>query len=97
MKDLYPEEYEKAVRDFFTRDGKLKNIPSQRKKKLFIFEHMMAGLDPERAYQEKELDAYIHTFHDDHCTIRREFIINKYMSREDNVYKLNPSPLWAKI
>ncbi|KEO84677.1 hypothetical protein EL26_03930 [Tumebacillus flagellatus] len=97
MKELYPKAYEKAVRDFFTEDGRLKNIPSQHKKKLFIFEHLLAGLDAERVYPEKELDAYIRQFHDDPCTIRREFIINRHMTRDDNLYKFNPKELWAKV
>ncbi|PWK13442.1 DUF2087 domain-containing protein [Tumebacillus permanentifrigoris] len=97
MKDLYPKEYEKTLRDFLTADGRLKNIPSQRKKKLFVFEHILSGLDPERAYPEQELDDYIRRFHDDHCTIRREFIINRHMTRDQNVYTLNPKEQWAKI
>ncbi|HYK74516.1 MAG TPA: DUF2087 domain-containing protein, partial [Pseudoneobacillus sp.] len=36
-------------------------------------------------------------YHDDYATIRREFIINQYMYRENGVYELNPVEMWAKI
>lgn len=97
MKRINQGEYEKVVKNFFDAEGRLKSIPAQRKKKLYVFEHMLEGLEAGRPYTEKELDAYIKQFHEDHCTIRREFIINHYMYREDNVYTLNPSELWAKI
>lgn len=97
MQDLYPQEYAKAIRTFFTEEGRLKSIPAQRKKKLFIFEHILAGLDPEREYAEAELNDYIRQFHDDPCTIRREFILNQQMIREQSVYKLNSRDKWARV
>jgi len=97
VKRINPEEYAKVVKNFFTEAGKLKTIPGQRKKKLYVFEHMMQGLEVGRPYTEKEIDEYIKQYHDDHCTIRREFIINHYMYREDGIYTLNPPELWAKI
>ncbi|TCP58224.1 hypothetical protein EV586_102677 [Tumebacillus sp. BK434] len=90
-------EREKVVQNFFDADGKLKNIPSQRKKKLFVFEHLLQGLEIGHPYTEKEIDEYINRFHEDHCTIRREFVMNHYMYRENGVYTLNPPELWAKI
>jgi DNA-binding transcriptional ArsR family regulator len=91
------EEREKVVNNFFDASGRLKSIPAQRKKKLYVFEHMLAGLEFGRPYTEKEVDEYIKQYHDDTCTIRREFIINHYMYRENGVYTLNPPELWAKI
>lgn len=90
-------EKQKVIQNFFTKDGKLKNIPSQRKKRLMIFEHMIEGLEPGKKYPEKELNEYIKQFHDDFATIRREFITNQYMYRENGIYELNPEEMWAKI
>lgn len=84
-----------VIRNFFTLDGKLKQIPSQRKRKLVVFEHMVSELRPGRKYPEKELNAYIQRFHEDYCTIRREFIVNHFMYRENGVYELNPQEMWA--
>lgn len=90
-------ESQKVIDNFFTRDGKLKNIPSQRKKKLMVFEHLIKGLKMGKKYEEKELNEYIKQFHEDYATIRREFIINHYMYRENGIYELNPPEMWAKI
>ncbi|MCM3090290.1 MULTISPECIES: DUF2087 domain-containing protein [unclassified Cytobacillus] len=90
-------ENQKVIENFFTRDGKLKNIPAQRKKKLMVFEHLIKGLKMGKKYEEKELNEYIKQFHEDYATIRREFIINHYMYRENGIYELNPPEMWAKI
>lgn len=84
-----------VIHNFFTLDGKLKQIPSQRKRRLVVFEHLLRELKPGKKYPEKELNEYIKRFHDDFCTIRREFIVNHYMYRENSVYELNPREMWA--
>ncbi|MGO0059707.1 metalloregulator ArsR/SmtB family transcription factor [Brevibacillus fluminis] len=89
-------EKEKVIKNFFTVDGKLKSIPVQRKKKLYVFEHMVSGLEVGRKYTEKEINEYISRFHEDFATIRREFIMNHYMYRENNIYELNPQEMWAQ-
>lgn len=85
-----------VIRSFITPDGKLKQIPSQRKKKLIVFEFMVQGLEKGRKYKEQEINEYIRQFHEDYATIRREFIMNHYMYREEGIYELNPEELWAK-
>ncbi|WP_043933526.1 DUF2087 domain-containing protein [Bacillus sp. EB01] len=89
-------EKQKVINNFFTKEGKLKSIPAQRKKKLYVFEHIVQGLEKGRKYEEKELNEYIKKFHEDFATIRREFIINHYMFRENSIYELNPEEMWAK-
>jgi hypothetical protein len=91
------EEKQKIIANFFTKDGKLKTIPAQRKKKLMVFEHIIKGIEKGRKYEEKEINEYILRFHEDYATIRREFIINHYMYRENGIYELNPVEMWAKI
>lgn len=93
----HSEDRQKVINNFFTKEGKLKNIPAQRKKKLMVFEHLLRGIEKGRKYQEKEINEYILKFHDDYATIRREFIINHYMYRENGIYELNPVEMWAKI
>ncbi|MFL6562589.1 MAG: metalloregulator ArsR/SmtB family transcription factor [Bacillus sp. (in: firmicutes)] len=90
-------EKQKIIENFFMKNGKLKNIPAQRKKKLIVFEHMIRGLKIGEKYEEKQLNEYIKQFHDDYATIRREFIINHYMFRENGIYELNPEEMWAII
>ncbi|MEH7377605.1 metalloregulator ArsR/SmtB family transcription factor [Neobacillus drentensis] len=90
-------ERQKIIENFFMKNGKLKNIPAQRKKKLIVFEHMVRELKIGEKYEEKQLNEYIKQFHDDYATIRREFIINHYMFRENGIYELNPEEMWAKL
>lgn len=91
------EETAKIIKNFFAADGTLKSIPAQRKKKLIILEHLMNGFKIGEKYEEKEVNDYIKKFHADYATIRREFIINQYMYRENGIYEVNPKEMWAKI
>jgi biotin operon repressor len=86
-----------VVNNFIAADGTLKNIPSQRKKKIIILKHLINGLERGKKYPENEINEYIKRFHPDFATIRREFIINHFMYRENNIYELNPEEMWATI
>jgi len=84
-----------VLRNFFTEDGRLKQIPAQMKRKLVVFEYLVSQLREDLKYTEKEINEYITRHHEDYCTIRREFIIKQFMTRENNMYQLNPKELWA--
>ena len=88
------EERAAIINNFFTKDGKLKNYPAQRKKKLVVLEHMVKGLQFGKVYPEKEINEYLKQFHEDYATLRRELIMCQYMYRENNQYELNPVELW---
>ncbi|MGJ7912970.1 metalloregulator ArsR/SmtB family transcription factor [Neobacillus sp. LXY-1] len=89
-----PEEREAIIKNFFTKDGKLKNYPAQRKKKLVILAHIANGLEFGKVYSEKEINEYLKQYHEDYATLRRELIMCQYMYRENNEYELNPVELW---
>ncbi|MCM3766981.1 metalloregulator ArsR/SmtB family transcription factor [Neobacillus niacini] len=88
------EERESIIKNFFTKEGKLKNYPAQRKKKLVVLEHMLKGLELGKVYPEKEMNEYLKQFHEDYATLRRELIMCQFMYRENNQYELNPVELW---
>jgi biotin operon repressor len=88
------EERASIISNFFTKDGKLKNYPAQRKKKLVVLEHMVKGLKFGKVYQEKEINEFLKQFHEDYATLRRELIMCQFMYRENNQYELNPVELW---
>lgn len=85
-----------ALKNFFAADGRLKSIPAQLKKKLIVLEELVKKLEPGRQYEEKEINEFIKTFHDDFATLRREFVMHQYMFREDGIYELNPPELWQR-
>lgn len=87
---------ESVIKNFFTNDGKLKNIPVQLKKKLIVLELIVSKLEKGRKYNEKEINEFINKFHSDFATIRREFIMHQFMYRENQIYELNPPEMWAK-
>ena len=68
----------KIERAFF-KDGRLTEIPAQRKKRIVILERLLGEFEPARVYTEPEVNAILRRFHDDVCTLRREFILEKMM------------------
>ena len=99
LEDQMEQENERytVIKNFFDSNGKLKQIPAQRKKKLYVLEHIIRSLKIGVKYPEKEVNQYIKNYHDDFATIRREFIMNNFMFSENGIYELNPPELWGKI
>jgi hypothetical protein len=85
----------KVLNNFLEKNGRLKTIPAQQKKKLFLLEHMVEGLKVGNKYSEKEINEYIKQYHEDFATIRREFIIHHFMFRENGIYEVNPREMWG--
>lgn len=80
--------YRKKVLDAFFEYGRLKNIPSQRKKERIVLEKIAESFEPGRTYTEREVNIIIADFHDDFCTIRRDMISEGILERSDAVYRL---------
>lgn len=96
MEELQVDDNEKTkvLKNFFREDGKLKNIPAQRKKKLIILEYLVSKLEMGKIYPEKEINEHIKQYHEDYATLRREFVMSQFMFRQDNQYELNPKEMW---
>lgn len=80
------DERAKAEKAFF-KNGRLVEIPAQRKKRVYILERLLAEFDPVRVYPESEVNEVLRRFHSDVCTLRREFILEKMMVRSGGKYK----------
>ena len=85
-----------TIRNFFDKEDRLKSIPGQKKKKLVLLEHLIRKLDAGNQYTEEEINAFVKQYHDDFCTIRREFVIHGFMDREDNIYSVNAREEWTR-
>lgn len=81
------EQYRKKVIDAFFEYGKLKSIPSQRKKERIVLEEIAKSFEEGREYSEREVNIIIADFNDDFCTIRRDMISEGILTRENMVYK----------
>ena len=76
-----------VLRSFF--DGtRVVALPAQRRKKDLVLEEMLRRIPRRREYTEPELNAFISVMFEDFCTVRREWIMGRYMTRENQVYRL---------
>jgi hypothetical protein len=76
-----------VLRAFF--DGpRLRALPMQRKKKELVLEEVLRRIPRRKEYAEPELNRFIEVVFDDYCTVRREWIMGRYMTREGGVYRL---------
>ena len=78
--------YRKKVLDSFFEYGKLKSIPTQKKKERIILEELVKSFEFGRTYTEREVNIILADFHDDFCTLRRDMIGEKLMAREMQTY-----------
>ena len=79
-------EYRKKVIDAFFEYGKLKSIPSQRKKERIVLEVIADAFEYDRIYTEREVNIIIADFFDDFCTIRRDMISANLLDRDAGKY-----------
>ena len=79
--------YRKKVIDSFFEYGKLKSIPSQRKKERIVLEEIAKSFEKGREYTEREINIIIADFNDAFCTIRRDMISEGIITRENMIYK----------
>ncbi|ABX42989.1 transcriptional regulator, ArsR family [Lachnoclostridium phytofermentans ISDg] len=82
------EQYREKVIESFFEYGKLKSIPVQRKKKRIILEEIAKAFELDRIYTEREVNITIADYHDDFCTLRRDMISEKILTRDEKGYQL---------
>ncbi len=80
----------------FLKDGRLTALPAQRKKRRYLLEYILRRFEMNRVYPEKEVNAIIQEHYEDFCTVRREFIMSKMMTRKAGKYIRNSSYLFQK-
>ncbi len=82
------EAYRKKVIASFFEYGKLKLIPSQRKKERIILEEIAKSFEAGKKYTEREVNIIIADYHDDFCTLRRDMISERILERDGMTYWL---------
>lgn len=81
-------QYRQKVLNTFIQKGKLTRMPAQYKKRWIVLEQVLNKFQPGRKYLEQEVNEIIGSFYGDHCTIRRFFIDERVMEREQGTYWL---------
>lgn len=79
--------YRKKVLDSFFSGRRLRSIPVQRKKRRIVLEKLVEAFEPGQDYSEKEVSVTLAEAHDDFCTLRRELICEKLMTRSRGTYR----------
>ena len=64
----------KVLEDYTLPDGRLKNIPAQRKKLDVILRFLARSFEPGIRYSEKEVNGILARYHQDTATLRRELV-----------------------
>ena len=80
----------KTIRDFF-KDGTLKQIPAQRRKRVFVLQHLMERFAPRTEYTEKTVNEMLKLANPDFATLRRELVDYGFMTRENGIYRVAES------
>jgi hypothetical protein len=70
---------------FFT-GTRLKQIPTQRTKRLVVLERLAQEFEPGLRYQEKEVNFTLQLFRADYAALRRYLVDEEFMTRADGVY-----------
>jgi ArsR family transcriptional regulator, arsenate/arsenite/antimonite-responsive transcriptional repressor len=80
--------YKEKVLKAFMRDGKIIQIPAQKQKRWIVLEQVLNEFEFNKEYSEKEVNEIIQKFNEDHCMIRRSFVEERVMNRENSIYTL---------
>lgn len=94
-KDLGADKYETKVMRVYVVDGRLTEIPGQRKKRDVILRWLVEKFDVGRRYTETEVNEVLRQFHEDVATLRREFIMTGLMERSDR--KVGEQSLYWRV
>jgi len=78
---------EKILKNFY-KDGHIFQIPAQKQKRWIVFEQVLEKFEFGREYSELEVNEIIKPFNEDYCLIRRTFIEENVMNRENNIYQI---------
>lgn len=86
-----------TVENFIGSDGKLTQIPAQRKKRYAVLTWLVRKFEPGHSYTEAEVNTLLQQFHWDSATLRREFIGYRMMARERGIYRRLPDTDWRSV
>ncbi len=85
---------DKVVRNYLTRDGRLKTFPSSRGKRWHVLVWFARMFEEGRRYAEREVNELISVRHHDFETWRRELVGYRMLAREGGVYWRLPEADW---
>jgi hypothetical protein len=79
------EDEESVLRAFF-RNGRLTEIPTKASKRRIVLERIALEFEPGIRYDEREVNAVVGRFFNDHASIRRHLVDEGFLDRDAGVY-----------
>jgi hypothetical protein len=83
---LDPDRQRDAVLRTFIVDGRVPQLPSAWAKRRIVLEHIAAVFEPGVKYPEKEVNAILRAWNDDHAALRRYLVDETLLERGDGLY-----------
>ncbi|MGH3737765.1 MAG: DUF2087 domain-containing protein [Micromonosporaceae bacterium] len=77
---------ERAVLRVFMPQGRLVSIPAPHGKRRIVLDQISRIFEPGVRYPEREVNAMLKAFHDDHAALRRYLVDEGFLSRESGEY-----------
>ncbi len=74
-----------VLRTFF-RDGRLSEIPAKESKRRIVLERIAIEFEPGIRYDEREVNAIVGRFFNDHASLRRYLVDEGFLDREHGIY-----------
>jgi hypothetical protein len=75
-------EYDQKVLSTFMVEGRLKSIPTQQKKRDVILRFLARRFEPQRMYDEREVNEILREYHDDVASLRRYLVDTGLLQRQ---------------
>lgn len=76
---------ESVLRSFF-RDGRLIDVPAKESKRRIVLERIALEFEPGVRYDEREVNAVVGRFFNDHASLRRYLVDDGFLTRERGIY-----------
>lgn len=89
--------WERKVIGDYLQDGRLKAIPSYRKKLQVILRWLAERFEYGRTYGENEVNELLGRYHEDTAALRRELVGYKLLARERGVYWRTEPPATSGV
>jgi hypothetical protein len=85
-------ERDQVLRAFIT-DGRLAQIPTSRRKRRVVLEHLAACFEPGVRYPERAVNAVLRAWHPDYASLRRHLVDEDLLGRENGIYWRTGGPV----
>lgn len=73
-----------VVKNFLLPDGRIREIPSQAKKRVALLKHVVQAFEPGVRYSEKQVNEILARYHSDFAMLRRYLYDDELLQREAN-------------